>query len=393
MLTKEHDIVIIGGGIQGAGCAQAAAAAGYSVCLLEKNTWGSATSSHSSKLIHGGLRYLETYQFGLVRKSLHERKILMEIAAPLLKPLPFYIPVYQQSRHQPWMIFTGLSLYSLLGGFDRLSRFHRIPKNKWKDLDGLKTEELKRVYQYWDTQTDDHLLTLAVVRSAEKLGAEIHEYAEFIKADKDSEGYTVKYKQANTEKRVKCRVIINASGPWTAAVQKFIADAPPSPEVELVQGSHIELEGRLSEAIFYLESPVDRRAMFVMPWHNNTLVGTTETAFSGNPADVRATDEEIDYLLKTVRHYFPDFKCNVIDQYAGLRVLPVQKTAFSARRRDTLIQYDNVKYPKLVSLYGGKLTTYRTTSEGILNRIRGTLGDRDIIKDTKEIFLTVPKDE
>ena len=135
MLTKEHDIVIIGGGIQGAGCAQAAAAAGYSVCLLEKNSWGSATSSHSSKLIHGGLRYLETYQFGLVRKSLHERKILMEIAAPLLKPLPFYIPVYQQSRHQPWMIFTGLSLYSLLGGFDRLSRFHRIPKNKWKDLE------------------------------------------------------------------------------------------------------------------------------------------------------------------------------------------------------------------------------------------------------------------
>lgn len=393
MLTKEHDIVIIGGGIQGAGCAQAAAAAGYSVCLLEKNSWGSATSSHSSKLIHGGLRYFETYQFGLVWKSLHERKILMEIAAPLVKPLPFYIPVYQQSRRQPWMIFTGLSLYSLMGGFNRLSRFRCIPKNKWQDLDGLKTGELKRVYQYWDTQTDDYLLTLAVVRSAEKLGAEIHEYTEFIKADKDSDGYTVKYKQANTEKRVKCRVIINASGPWTAEVQKFIYDAPPSPEVELVQGSHIELEGRLSEAIFYLESPVDRRAMFVMPWHNNTLVGTTETAFSGNPADAGATDEEIDYLLKTVRHYFPDFKCNVIDQFAGLRVLSVQKTGFSERRRDTLIQYDNVKYPKLVSLYGGKLTTYRATSEEVLNRIRRTLGDRGRIKDTKEIFLTVPKDE
>jgi glycerol-3-phosphate dehydrogenase len=393
MLTKEHDIVIIGGGIQGAGCAQAAAAAGYSICLLEKNSWGSATSSHSSKLIHGGLRYFETYQFGLVWKSLHERKILMEIAAPLVKPLPFYIPVYQQSRRQPWMIFTGLSLYSLMGGFNRLSRFRCIPKNKWQDLDGLKTGELKRVYQYWDTQTDDYLLTLAVVRSAEKLGAEIHEYTEFIKADKDSDGYTVKYKQANTEKRVKCRVIINASGPWTAEVQKFIYDAPPSPEVELVQGSHIELEGRLSEAIFYLESPVDRRAMFVMPWHNNTLVGTTETAFSGNPADARATDEDIDYLLKTVRHYFPDFKCNVIDQFAGLRVLSVQKTGFSERRRDTLIQYDNVKYPKLVSLYGGKLTTYRATSEEVLNRIRRTLGDRGRIKDTKEIFLTVPKDE
>ena len=146
MTQNDFDVLVVGGGIQGAGCAQAAAAAGYRVCLLEQNTWGSG-SSRSSKLIHGGLRYLETFQFGLVRKSLNERKILLRIAKPLVHPVPFYIPVYTHSTHRPWQIFVGLSLYSLLGGFDSLARFRWVPKHEWGQLGGLETAHLKQPFR------------------------------------------------------------------------------------------------------------------------------------------------------------------------------------------------------------------------------------------------------
>ena len=390
MQNCDFDIIIIGGGIQGVGCAQAAAAAGYSVCILEKDSWGSATSSHSSKLIHGGLRYLETYQFGLVRQSLHERRVLQKIAGPLVHPLPFYIPVYKESRHPPWMIFAGLSLYSLLGGFDPLSRFRCVPKREWSRLDGIKTNGLKKVYQYWDTQTDDHLLTLTVVKSAEKLGARITEHATFLKAHDDGERYRVTYSSHDEEKEISCRILINAGGPWAATLQGLISGAPDAPPIELVQGSHIELAGRISDSIFYLESPLDRRAMFIMPWHDNTLVGTTERAFTGDPSTSKASDEEIEYLLAAVNHYFPSYKCQVRDSFAGLRVLPVGKSGFSGRPRETLVQYDNHRQPRLVTLYGGKLTTYRSTSAEVIGRISKTLGQRSGQQDTAEIFLQVP---
>lgn len=387
----DFDIIIIGGGIQGVGCAQAAAAAGYSVSVLEKDSWGSATSSHSSKLIHGGLRYLETYQFGLVRTSLHERRTLLKIAAPLVHPLPFYIPIYRDSRHPPWMILAGLSLYSLLGGFDPLARFRRVPKREWSQLDGLKTEGLRGVYQYWDTQTDDQQLTLAVVRSAENLGADIREHAVFLKARSDGEHYLVSFAQQGVEKEMRCRVLINAGGPWAAKLQDLINDAPAAPPLDLVQGAHIELAGRISKAIFYMESPIDRRAMFIMPWHANTLVGTTETAFHGDPAKSRAGSEEIDYLLAAVHHYFPAFACRVTDSFAGLRVLPRGRSGFSARPRETMVQYDNHFHPRLVSLYGGKLTTYRSTSARIIERLSRTLGRRGKKLDTAEIMLQAPE--
>ena len=390
MQSQDYDIIIIGGGIQGVGCAQAAAAAGHSVCILEKGCWGEATSSHSSKLIHGGLRYLETYQFGLVRKSLHERRILLKIAPHLVHPLPFYIPIYRNSRHPPWMIFTGLSLYSLLGELDPLARFRRVPAREWPQLDGLKTAGLRKVYQYWDTQTDDQLLPLSVVKSAEKLRALIMEHAKFLRARDDGGRYLVTYSRHDEEKEMRCRILINAGGPWAASLQNLIDGAPAAPPIELVQGAHIELAGRISEAIFYFESPIDQRAMFIMPWHDNTLVGTTETPFAGDPASSRASGEEIEYLLAAVKHYFPSYKCRVTNSFAGLRVLPQGRAGFSARPRDTLVQYDNHKQPRLVSLYGGKLTTYRATAAEIIERLDHTLGKQRERLNTAEIFLEPP---
>jgi len=393
MQEQQFDIIVIGGGIQGAGCAQAATAAGYKVCMLEKSSWGSATSSHSSKLIHGGLRYLETYQFGLVRKALQERAVLMKIAGDLIRPIPFYIPIYRHTRHRSWEIFLGLGIYSLLGGFDRLARFRIVPENEWSMLSGLKTEGLERVFQYWDTQTDDLLLTRAVARSTAELGGDIREHADFKKASSVKDGYLVTYGRKGEEHQISCRVLINGAGPWVTDVQRRIENAPSPPRVELVQGAHIELEGHLSDSIFYLESPTDQRPMFVMPWHGNTLVGTTETAFSGDPARVKARQSEIDYLLEAVHSYFPGFQGRLLNSFAGLRVLPVLKKGFNERPRDTLIQFDDPRRPTCISLYGGKLTTYRATGAGILKKIRRTLGGRDGGLDTREILLPVPEQQ
>ena len=393
MSQNNFDVLVVGGGIQGAGCVQAAAAAGYRVCLLEQNTWGSGTSSRSSKLIHGGLRYLETFQFGLVRKALNERKILVRIAKSLVHPVPFYIPVYAHSKHQIWKIFVGLSLYSLLGGFDSLARFRRVPKHEWDQLKGLNTAGLKQVFQYWDTQTDDQLLTRAVVQSAEILGASVHQHAQLVHAEPHANGYQVTYTQDETTYQCNCRIIVNAAGPWAAELQNRIQSAPAAPQVELVQGAHIELAGRISEGIFYIESPTDQRAVFIMPWYDNTLVGTTETAFSGDPAKTQATDEEIAYLLEAIQHYFPRFQAKLVNSFAGLRVLPKLTGSFSARPRDTLVQYDNAHKPTVITLYGGKLTAYRATADKILAKMRLTLGQPHTGKrsqDTQEIEISKP---
>lgn len=387
MAHDAYDIVVVGGGIQGAGCAQAAAAAGYRVCLLEQNAWASGTSSRSSKLIHGGLRYLETLQFGLVRESIAERRLLARLAPSLVRPLPFYLPVYRHSRYRPWQVLLGLGVYSAIGGFAPLSRFRIVPERDWGDLDGLSRSGLQRVFQYWDSQTDDRRLTEAVVASAEALGADVREHARFLHTLRQPGGHRVVYHHEGREQQTDCRVMVNAAGPWAAELQAHIVGAPAPQAVELVKGAHIELAGRISEAVFYVEAPSDGRPLFVMPWHGNTLVGTTETAFSGDPAGARASDQEVQYLLDAVRQHFPGFERRLVGSFAGLRVLPRTAAGFSARTRDTLLQYDDERSPTLVSVHGGKLTTYRAVAERVVARIARTLGPRPGGRSTRGIVV------
>ncbi|MCR4301236.1 MAG: FAD-dependent oxidoreductase, partial [Sulfuricaulis sp.] len=180
MAGPDYDVAVIGGGIHGVGVAQAAAAAGYSVLLMEQNNLGSGTSSRSSKLIHGGLRYLESAHFGLVRESLREREILLHIAPALVQRVPFYIPVYTATRRSPWKIRAGLSLYALLGGLSPETRFESVTRSRWQDLDGIATHGLRAVFRYEDAQTDDARLTQAVMQSAQSLGAELRCPANFL---------------------------------------------------------------------------------------------------------------------------------------------------------------------------------------------------------------------
>ncbi|MEJ2529763.1 MAG: FAD-dependent oxidoreductase, partial [Gammaproteobacteria bacterium] len=269
----EYDIIIIGAGIHGAGVAQAAAAAGYNTLIIEQYPHaGLATSSRSSKLIHGGLRYLETAQLGLVWECLHERRRLLNNAPHLVKLVPFYIPVYNQTGRGPVTILMGLTLYSMLGG----GGFHKIPRSQWEQLDGLKTAGLKAVFQYYDAQTDDQTLTQAVLQSALQLGADVELNSRFLQARIESDVCSIEFEQEGNSKMVRSKVLINATGPWINTTLQRIEPQPRQLQIDLVQGTHIQIPGTLQHGIYYLEAPQDQRAVLVMPWHGEILIGTTE---------------------------------------------------------------------------------------------------------------------
>ncbi len=391
MRRPDFDIVVVGGGIHGAGVAQAAAAKGYRVLVLEKNRIAGGTSSRSSKLIHGGLRYLETGQITLVRESLHERELLLRNAPDLVKRIPFYIPVYKNSQRGRFKIALGLSLYAWLGGLKAAVRFRHVPRSDWGRLDGLKTENLEAVFQYWDAQTDDQKLTQAVLRSALELGAVLHLPARFEAAVREGGAYRIDYFHEEQAKTCRAAAFINAAGPWVDQVLARIEPAVPRIATELVQGTHILLAGRIDRGIYYLESHRDKRPVFVMPWKNRIMVGTTETVFKGNPSAVKPLDEEKDDLLEVLADYFPQFRsiqsAQILSAFSGLRVLPLDSGSFNARSRETLLKVDDALRPRLLTIYGGKLTTYRSTAESVIRRLAECLPQRKVKANTKRLFL------
>lgn len=381
-MQTEYDVVIIGGGVQGCGIAQVCAAAGFSTLVIDKTDWGSETSSKSSKLIHGGLRYIQTAQFSLVRESLAEREWLLSHAPDLVKANWFYVPIYKESRYRPWQLATGLSVYQMLGGFNKHSFYKRIPKKQWPTLAGLKTEGLQAVFAYQDGQTDDKALTQRILASAQQLGAECLAPAQFTRAAKFSHGYQVCFRTADTEICVKTKALVNAAGPWINHVLAGITPAPGLKAIDLIQGAHIIIDHQISEHCFYLEVPSDKRVIFVMPWQGKTLIGTTETLFEGHPDNCQVLDKEVYYLQEALQHYFPDLQYNVIDSFAGLRALPKAEGKAFYRPRDTIIDEQD----KLISVYGGKLTTWRITAERVLYQLKQILAQDNSV-DTRKIPL------
>ena len=382
-MSDDLDVLIIGAGIQGAGVAQAAAAAGYRVRVIEQRAIAAGTSSRSSKLVHGGLRYLETHQYALVRKTLQERDLLVRIAPELVKLTPFYIPVYSTTRRRPGLVRLGLMLYSLLGGLRASSRFRAVPRAEWKQL-GIAQGGLLAVYQFWDAQTDDEALTRAVIHSAQVLGAELACPASFASAKVTADRIEVVYRQAEEEVRCTTRVIVNASGPWVNEVLAGITPPQPGLAVELVQGAHIVLDNPPPPGVFYVEAPQDRRAVFIMPWYDKMLVGTTETVYTGEPGNEAPLAAEIDYLRAVFRHYFPTLSDQVLESYAGLRVLPKTAHAPFRRPRDTVL---HIGPERVLSLYGGKLTGYRATADEVMQRIKRYLPAAEPKADTRTLGL------
>ena len=388
MSAADYDVVVIGGGIHGVGVAQAAAAAGYSVLLLERAALASGTSSRSSKLIHGGLRYLENARFGLVRESLREREILLRIAPGLVHRVPFHIPVYGNSRRPAWMIRAGLGLYALLGGLSRHARFDTLPRARWDGLDGLDTRGLQAVFRYQDAQTDDTLLTQAVMRSAQELGAELRCPANFLSARRRDDDFVVHILEGKDEHICRARTLVNAAGPWVGTVLERITPRPAVLPVDLVQGAHIIVGNETRHGIYYLEAPQDGRAVFVMPWQEHTLVGTTETPFDGDPSAVSARPEEITYLQETLWRYFPGHRGKLLGSFAGLRVLPHGAGPAFHRSRETILHPDNPDRVRLVTVYGGKLTGYRATAVKVMRLLQKSLPARAPRADTAVIRLS-----
>jgi glycerol-3-phosphate dehydrogenase len=386
-MSENVDVLVIGGGIHGAGVLQAAAAAGHSALLVEERSPAAGTSSRSSKLIHGGLRYLETMQLALVRESLREREILLRVAPHLVKLTPFFIPVYDDTTRAPWKIRAGLSMYAALGGFDRDDLFQRVPRREWDQLDGLETRGLRAVFRYFDGQTDDAALVRAVLASARELGAQVEWPATFLGAQRVDGGYSVRLSTAAGERELRAATLVNAAGPWIAEVQRRIQPRPLVFDVELVAGTHLELEGVLERGIYYCEAPRDRRAVFLVPWKGRTMVGTTETPYQGDPARVAPLESEVEYLLETFRRYMPTRAAKLVDAWAGLRVLP--KTASSAfwRPRDVTFTHDDESKPRLVAIWGGKLTGYRATAEKALASLAEQLPRRESRADTSTLRL------
>lgn len=385
------DVAVIGGGIQGAGVAQAAAAAGYSTLLIERSTWASATSRYSSKLVHGGLRYLESGQLRLVYHSLRERRLLLRNAPDLVQAVPFFIPIYSDTRRRPWVLRIGLSLYAMLSGFTLLSRFRTLPRQVWGELDGLRQNDLQSIFSYWDAQTDDSLLTRAVVASARDLQATCLEQTELLGAEWSGSDFQLSLHSGPSQQadpadenwQCRARCLVNAAGPWVNEVA-LRCGAPTHP-LSWVKGSHIVLPAVELPGIFYLEAPQDGRAIFVMPWRGKTLVGTTEVEV--DTPDVTPSAQEIEYLLTTVRHYFSDFPQTVERSFAGVRVLPADEGRPFHRARESVLTQHNT----MVSIYGGKLTTYRETSEQVVERLKPALGEREKRADTRRLKLSLPE--
>lgn len=390
-MSRRHDVVVVGGGIHGVGVSQAAAAAGHTVLLLEQTSLAHGSSSRSSKLIHGGLRYLESGQLRLVRESLHERSLMLKLAPELVRLRRFLIPVYRQTRRRPWQLRVGLGLYALLAGLGATARFGTLPRRQWNQLDGLRQTDLQAVFWYHDAQTDDALLTAAVMRSAQSLGAELALPARFVGATLRADGIVIRYQDAAGERECEAGVLINAAGPWAPQVAHTVVPAIPVPPLEWVQGTHVIVDGQVTQGIYYVENPRDGRAVFFMPWKSRTLVGTTELPFHGDPSRVQPTPHELKYLESVIRHYFPQRAAGEThiahEAFAGLRVLPAGGGHAFHRSRETLVVADRAQRPRVLSIYGGKLTTWRAVSARVLAQAAPSLPTRRARARTDRLLL------
>ena len=272
-------------------------------------------------------------------------------------------------------------------------QFRKVPRSDWDELDGLKTADLDAVFQYHDAQTDDAALTAAVMKSASNLGAELAMPAELVRAELEPRGCVVHYARDGRESTCEARVLVNAAGPWVNRAAERIDPKPRCLDIELVQGSHIIVNGTVERGLYYIEVPRDGRAVFTMPWKGKTLVGTTETRFRGDPDLVQPLRAEKNYLLRVLHRHFPRYRdqCTVEDAFAGLRVLPSGSGHAFHRTREVILLSDRDREPsRVLSIYGGKLTGYRATAVKVMRRIEAALPSRKPVADTRRLRLSPP---
>jgi glycerol-3-phosphate dehydrogenase len=383
LTTQSYDLLVIGGGIHGAAVARDAAGRGLKVMLAEKGDYACATSSASSKLIHGGLRYLEQLELVLVRESLVERAQLLKTAPHLVEPLRFLVPIYGWQKRPVLLLHAGLALYDLLSIGDGLPRSGRLKPQEIANLPRLRREGLSAVLQYYDCQTDDARLVLAVLLDARARGADIINRRAVTAIEPLPNGYAVELDERGTKRRVDTRFIINATGPFVASVDAMSRVAPPPRPLRLVRGSHIVLKmPEPAEADAYTLQDTEDRVIFAIPWLDKRflIVGTTEVPQEGDPGDATCSLQEQAYLLDAYNRYFagatPATNDDVVWTFSGVRALQDDGAKKPSRitRRPAIASTANGT-GGFITLYGGKLTTHRAFAEDVLATL-GALGAR-----------------
>jgi len=382
------DLLVIGGGINGAGIARDAALRGLRIALIEKGDFASGTSSRSSKLIHGGLRYLEIGDFRLVREACNERDRLRRRLAPhLVKPLAFLFPVYQGDPVGLFKLELGMWAYDLLAAFRNIKMHRRLSRKQVARLEpSLRQSGLKGAKLYYDCVTDDARLTLETILSASTEGAVVANYVgvvDFLKADGRLIGARVQDHRSGKVAEVHARVVVNATGPWVDDIRR-LDDPGARSSLRLTKGVHIVVPRQRLNHRFavVLRAPQDHRILFVIPWDDRTLIGTTDTDFRGSPDQVAVESEDIAYLLEAVNAFFPDAHittADVVGSFAGLRPLVApedERDPSSVSREERVL----TSASGLISLAGGKLTTFRMVAQNVTDQVVRTLRSNPVLR-------------
>jgi glycerol-3-phosphate dehydrogenase len=351
-------IAVIGGGINGIMSAWALAQEGYTVQLFEKNTIMSQTSSASSKLLHGGLRYLENLEFRLVREGLQERKWWIDQAPHLAYPLRIYIPIYKDSRRPSWMFRIALKFYDILSGSKKLGKTKSYTSSEMsKECPSLKSDGLKCGFSFVDGQMDDKVLGLWAADRCMRDGVIIHENSTVEKVDGDGNLW-IDGEHKHFDR------IINIAGPWVESLLKE-SGIKSKHELDLVRGSHIVIEGKLSHG-YLLEVPHEDRIFFVLPYQGQTLIGTTEVRQEINEP-IKVSEDEINYLICAYNHYFesPISSHDIVKRFSGIR--PLIKSSIDPTYATR--EYEIETYGSLTSVFGGKWTTARQLGKTVVRSI------------------------
>jgi len=373
-MSAEHphyDVVVVGGGINGTGIAMDAAGRGLKVLLCEMNDLASATSSNSSKLIHGGLRYLEHYEFRLVQKALAERESLLRNSPHIMHPMRFRLP-HRSHLRPAWMIRTGLFLY------DHLAKREMLPGSRSIRFDGsgpLKPE-MTRGFEYSDGWVDDARLVVLTAKKAEQAGATIMTRTKCANAERGTDEWrvTLQDTRTNHEQIVTARAIVNASGPWVSSLFGEALSMKAPKMIRMVKGSHIVVPRLNQEEEAYILQNEDARIVFVIPYEDNfSLVGTTDVEYEGDPSKAKISPEETTYLLDIVNDHFKRQlqPSDVVWLYSGVRPLMdgEEENAQKASRDYTFEVNDEKGKAPLISVFGGKITTYRKLAEAATDRL------------------------
>ncbi|MEL6299830.1 MAG: glycerol-3-phosphate dehydrogenase [Pseudomonadota bacterium] len=375
-----RDIAVIGGGINGCGIARDAVGRGYSVSLFEMNDLASGTSSWSSKLIHGGFRYLEYYEFRLVREALTEREVLLTAAPHIIWPMRFVLPHHKDMR-PAWLLRLGLFLYDHIGRRKLLPGTTQVDLTR-ADVGKPLKDEFRTGFEYSDCWVDDARLVALNARDAANRGAEIHTRTKVVSARPEDGVWRIVSEDTATgeQSETRARLIVNAAGPWVDGVLNQALGSNRAKNVRLVQGSHIVVPRMHDHDRAYIFQNADKRIIFVIPYERDfSLIGTTDRDYTGDPADVTATPEEITYLCDAASAYFKKSVSpeDVVWTYSGVRPLYDDgATEAQEATRDYVLRTDGGDdgRPPVVNIFGGKITTYRKLAESMLGKIEEAIG-------------------